>query len=265
METFRIALLLAYDGRFLSGWQIQPHDVTVQGLVEEALTSLAKIPVRVTGAGRTDAGVSAWAQVAHADLPSGFPIPLDRLARVLNTRLPPEIRLLDVRPVPRDFHARHSAKGKVYKYSFRLLPEGLTRHPLADPFSSPIRAGFDLARVVEASKFFLGEHDFRHFSVASSLPEDPVRKVTGLFWEALPAGFALWITGPGFLHRMVRMIGGFLKDVGEGRRSASEIPSLLRPGAPPSFRPVSPLPPEGLSLVRVLYGAGDPFDPRAQN
>ncbi len=265
MKTFRIALLLAYDGRSLSGWQIQPRDVTVQGLLEEVLTSLAGTPVRVTGAGRTDAGVSAWGQVAHADLPGSFPVPLDRLPRVLNTRLPPEIRLLKSLRVPGTFHARHSATGKIYKYTFRLLPEGLVSHPLADPFSSPIRVGFDLTKVREASKAFIGQHDFRHFSVASSLPEDPVRRVTGIFWETLPAGLALWISGPGFLHRMVRMVGGFLKEVGEGRRSGSEIPSLLHRGAPPPFRPVSPLPPEGLALVRVLYGVKDPFDPRHQN
>jgi len=265
MGKTRVALLLAYDGRALSGWQVQPKDRTVQGLLEEALGSLAKVRIRITGAGRTDAGVSAWGQVAHADLPEEFSIPHDRLARILNTRLPPEIRVIESRSVPESFHARHSATGKIYKYSFRLLPETLTRHPLADPFSGPLHADFDLERAAEASRAFIGRHDFRHFSVASSCPEDPVRSITGLFWEPVPAGLSLWITGPGFLHRMVRMIGGILKEVGEGRRSSAEIASLLRPGSPPPFRPITPLPPEGLALVRVLYGHRDPFDPRFQS
>ncbi len=265
MESVRVALLLAYDGRALSGWQVQPEDRTVQGLIEEALEGFAKIRVRITGAGRTDAGVSAWGQVAHADLPPGFSIPHDRLARLLNTRLPPEIRVIESCTVPESFHARHSATGKIYKYSFRLLPNTLTHHPVADPFSGPLHPDFNLTRAVEASQIFIGRHDFRHFSVASSCPEDPVRSITGLLWEPLPSGYALWVSGPGFLHRMVRMIGGILKEVGEGRRSGSEIPALLRPGATPPLRPITPLPPEGLALIRVLYGNRDPFDPRFQN
>ena len=265
MERIRVALLLAYDGRPFSGWQIQPRDPTVQSLLEEALESFAKTRVRITGAGRTDAGVSAWGQVAHADLPPDFSIPPDRLARLLNTRLPPEIRVLESSPVPGDFHARHSATGKIYKYTFRLLPRHLSHHPLDEPFSGSLHSDFNLTTTVEASRAFIGRHDFRHFSVASSCPEDPVRSVTGLLWEPLPAGYALWISGPGFLHRMVRMIGGILKEVGEGRRSGSEIAGLLRPGSPPPFRPITPLPPEGLALVRVLYGNRDPFDPRFQN
>lgn len=261
----RVALQIAYDGREYSGWQTQPVDRTIQGTIEKSFGSLVGKQVRLTGAGRTDAGVSAWGQVAHADLSWDFPIPIGRLPGILNTRLPTNIRCLAAKEVANDFHARHSALGKIYKYTFRILPDFLFHHPLADPLSAPIRSTFNFSKAFEAGNFFLGRHDFRNFSVTSSLPDDPVRLISGLFWDSFPGGVALWITGPGFLHRMVRMIGGILKEVGEGRRSPSEIPDLLLPGAPPPFRPIEPLPPEGLALVRVLYGKRDPFDPRSQN
>lgn len=260
----RIALLLAYDGRDFSGWQVQPGQRTVQGVLGEALSAISGRTVGVAGAGRTDAGVSAWGQVAHADLPEGFSVPINRLARVLNTRLPDSLRIIDCREVSGSFHARHSARGKIYRYAFRILPEGLSHHPVADLFSAPLRSSFSLARARAAGQLFLGTHDFRHFSVASSLPEDSTRRIDALFWEERPAGLVLWVTGPGFLHRMVRMVGGYLREAGEGRRPLSELPSLLGPGSPPPFRSISPLPPEGLSLARVLYHE-DPFDPRTQN
>jgi tRNA pseudouridine38-40 synthase len=262
----RVALLIAYDGRSFSGWQVQPSDRTIQGVIENSLAALANQPVRITGAGRTDAGVSAWGQVAHLDLPASFSIPADRLGRVLNQSLPPEIRILESRQVGPEFHARYRATQKIYKYSFRWLPGTLFRHPGDNPASSPLRSPFVLGKAISASRFFVGPHDFRHFTVGSSCPDDPVRTVTGIFWEKTPDGLSFWISGPGFLHRMVRMIGGFLRDIGQGAREEREIPPLLEPGSShgPS-RSVAPLPPEGLALVRVLYGAIDPFDPRTQN
>ena len=259
----RVALLLAYDGRDFSGWQVQPNRRTVQGTLGEALATLCRAPVGVTGSGRTDAGVSAWGQVAHADLPEGFSIPVDRLPRILNTRLPGSLRVLDCRIVSSSFHARHSARGKIYRYVFRHLPASLSHHPLATPFSAPLPPNFFLPRAREASTFFLGTHDFRHFSVASSLPDDSTRRIDGILWEERCAELILWVTGPGFLHKMVRMIGGYLLEAGEGRRPLEEIPALLRKGAPPPFRAVEPLPPDGLALARVLYD-NDPFDPRTQ-
>ncbi|MGC8529892.1 MAG: tRNA pseudouridine(38-40) synthase TruA [Leptospirillia bacterium] len=259
----RIALLLAYDGRDFSGWQVQPNQRTVQGLLVDALTTLCHTPVGVIGSGRTDAGVSAWGQVAHADLPEGFSIPVDRLPRILNTRLPESLRVLDCRRVPSSFHARHSARGKIYRYVFRRLPVNLSLHPLATPFAAPLPPDFFLPRAREASTFFLGTHDFRHFSVASSLPDDSTRRIDNILWEERPAGVILWVTGPGFLHKMVRMIGRYLLEAGEGHRPLEEIPTLLRKEAPPPFRTVEPLPPEGLALARVLYDT-DPFDPRTQ-
>ena len=263
-SRIRVGLLIAYDGRSFSGWQIQPEDRTVQGVIEEALTSLSGDKVRITGAGRTDAGVSAWGQVAHFELDESISIPVDRLALVLNKRLPPEIRILVSRPVFREFHARYSARQKIYKYSFRWTPEGLSRHPGDHPFSSPISSSFVLERAVAASHLLLGRHDFRHFTVASSAPEDATRTIDDFFWEKTPDGLSFWISGPGFLHRMVRMIGGFLRDIGSGKRHKAELSRLLEPGSPPPEPSISPLPPEGLSLVRVMYRDPDPFDPRKQ-
>lgn len=260
----RIALLLAYDGRDFSGWQVQPNRRTVQGVLGEALFSLCGTSSGVTGAGRTDAGVSAWGQVAHADLPEEFSIPVDRLPRILNTRLPESLRAIDCKSVSPSFHARHSARGKIYRYAFRHLPKTLSSHPLATPFSAPLSSAFSLERAKAASKCFLGTHDFRHFSVASSLPEDSTRRIDGILWDEHPDGLVLWVTGPGFLHKMVRMVGGCILEAAEGRRSLTEIPLLLRKDSPPPFRAISPLPPAGLSLARVLYH-DDPFDPRSQN
>jgi tRNA pseudouridine38-40 synthase len=261
----RVALLIAYDGRLFSGWQIQPSDRTVQGTVEDRLASLLGRSIRITGAGRTDAGVSAWGQIAHFDLPESVTIPVDRLGRILNQGLPPEIRILESRRVDSGFHARYSALQKIYKYSFRWLPGTLSRHPADNPVSSYLHPPFDLERTVSASRLFVGTHDFRHFSVVSSCPENPTRTISGIFWEKTTDGLSFWISGPGFLHRMVRMIGGFLQDVGHGTREEGELLPLLKSGSTkPPLRPVAPLPPEGLSLVRVLYGANDPFDPRSQ-
>ena len=188
---------------------------------------------------------------------------MDRLPRILNARLPESLRVLDCQSVPNVFHARHSARGKIYRYAFRRLPKSLSLHPLASPFSAPLSPAFSLSRAKAAAEYFIGAHDFRHFSVASSLPEDSTRRIDAILWDERPAGLVLWVTGPGFLHRMVRMVGGCLMEAAEGRRSLTEIPSLLREHAPPPFRAISPLPPAGLSLARVLYH-DDPFDPRRQ-
>ncbi len=254
---------MTYDGRDFAGWQVQPDRQTVQGLLGDALSRLFGTPVGVTGAGRTDAGVSAWGQVAHADLPEGSSLPVDRIPRILNTRLPKSLRILDCQRVPSSFHARHSARGKIYRYAFRRLPAPLDHHPLLTPFSTPLPPAFSLARAKEAAEYFIGTHDFRHFSVTSSLPEDSTRRIDRILWEESQAGVVLWVTGPGFLHKMVRMVGGYLLEAAEGHRSLTEISGLLKKSSPPPFRAIAPLPPAGLSLARVLYDH-DPFDPRAQ-
>lgn len=258
----RVALLVAYDGRNTCGWQIQRHGRTVQGTLEDACLTAFGRAVRITGAGRTDAGVSAWGQVAHADIPGDCPVPDDRLEHLLNRALPPEIRIFGSVGVAPSFHARHSARMKIYCYAFRWLPDSLRRHPGDRPFSGPIHRPFVLERAERAGRIFLGAHDFRHFTVAASCPEETVRTISGIFWERTPDGLSLWISGPGFLHKMVRMIGGYLRDVATGARTAEDLPLLLERGSPPPLRPVDPLPPEGLSLVRVLYRPPDPFDPR---
>lgn len=259
----RVKLVLAYVGTGFSGWQIQlrrdgrPAPRTVQGELEAALYSLLGVNARVHGAGRTDAGVHADMQTAHFDVPeqwAGLNWPL-ALRRVL----PPDIGVLSAAPVPQDFHARFSALGKTYRYSFCL--ERHVAFPKLSPFvwaAGPL----DLARMDDAARGLLGEHDFAAFQNSGNRPGgNTLRRLDSArrFPLPLPPGMPedcaglYWIwefTGNGFLKQMVRNIMGFLAEVGRGRLRAEEAARFFATGRRGCF-PTAPA--RGLSLSRVIY------------
>lgn len=257
----RFAFTVSYDGRAFQGWQQQRSGDTVQGTIEESIRQLTGQSVRIQGSGRTDAGVSAWGQVFHVDI-EGDRWTHESLRKGLNHFLPLSIRVLEGRNVFPDFHARHDVIRKIYRYRLSVFPGGgYTPAPLESPFLSHYHYPMNLSLMRETSRFFLGIRDYRHFTVRRSLPDDSRRTVDDLYWETDPSGIWFWVVGRGFLHMMIRFMMGALIDVGRAIRTPEEIGTLLVSGSPAPRFPLRPAYPEGLALVRVLYGKKDPFPP----
>jgi tRNA pseudouridine38-40 synthase len=161
-------LILSYDGTDFHGWQIQPGNQTIQGVLVDAIASVTGEEVLPQGSGRTDAGVHAWGQVASFSLRAG--IPAENLLRALNRVLPAAIRILSAEPAPEGFHARHSAVGKVYQY--RIFP-GAMCSPFMARYVANCRWPLDLEAMQSAADTILGEHDFTSF--AASDPDRSAR------------------------------------------------------------------------------------------
>ncbi|HEX7528302.1 MAG TPA: tRNA pseudouridine(38-40) synthase TruA [Thermoanaerobaculia bacterium] len=243
----RIRLELAYLGTFFEGWQVQaPREGgarprTVQGVLEDSLNEILKAEVRVHGAGRTDSGVHAEAQVAHVDLPPSAPsIPFEGIRRGLNAKLAEDVRVLGVSEAKSDFHARHSATGKIYVYRLR---RGDTLHPHRGLVEALAGEPLDVAAMRTAAATLVGRRDFAPFSLTGSDPETTVRTLARL--DVAERGTLLVITaaGDGFLRGMVRRLVGTLRDAGRGRIRPEE--ALLKPGPTAEAR--------GLTLEKVLY------------
>ena len=258
----RIKLTLAYVGTAFSGWQIQGNGPdgprTVQGELEAALSRLTDMPVRVHGAGRTDAGVHADMQVAHFDVPV-------KLARInwplaLRGLLPDDLGILGAEEAPPDFHARFSALGKVYAYAFSLDAAPLP--PRLSPFIW--RAGpLDLRLMDQAAAALPGEHDFAAFQNSGHDGGNTVRRLDELVRLPLhpspeppyfqPGRYWFWrFTGNGFLKQMVRNLMGFLVEAGRGRLRPEDAATLFAVGKR-GHRPFPTAPAHGLTLIRVLY------------
>ena len=201
-----LAMTVAYDGSAFSGFQYQPRGATVQGTLEEALWAVTGVCARVQGASRTDAGVHAQGQVAVWRT-EAVPVPLDRLAAVLNRRLPPTIRVRDVRTVPASFDPRRS-RAKVYSY--RVVAE-----PPVDPFwvgrVAVAPTALALGPLNAWAALYVGRHDFGGFRHQGSSAGTTVRQVFASHWVAASPGspgWVYWVTGDGFLYHMVRLMVG---------------------------------------------------------
>ncbi len=249
-----LAIQIAYDGSDFHGWQIQPDQTTIQGLVQSVLGELEGAPVAIHGSGRTDAGVHAFAQVASFEFAN--PLPLENLPKAMNHLLPGSIRVLAARPVPDEFHARHSATAKTYEYRIH-------RADICSPFERryayALPYPLDEAAMTAAAKRFVGEHDFQALAAAGG-DEKQTTVRTIYSSELRRAGDRLIyrVRGSGFLYHMVRNIVGTLLVVGRGSLTPDDIPILLANKDRAAAGPTAP--PEGLFLVNVEYGAGqDPF------
>ena len=219
----RTKLTIAYLGGPFHGWQRQPDRRTVQGEIERALTAMTGgIASTVVGAGRTDAGVHAAGQVAHIDLPS--PIPSDGLVRGLNGLLPNEIRIRAAVTVPDAFHARRSARGKLYSYRVRWRPSPLPWVGVRAAVLPHLAAESELAR---AASVLVGRHDFASFTVPDAAAEPTVRTLYRIRLDRRRAGIDLHFVGDGFLRYQVRRMVAALLEVGRGRLTAVELRRLL--------------------------------------
>jgi tRNA pseudouridine38-40 synthase len=244
-----LKLTLAYDGTDFVGWQRQPEGVSIQGLLENSLRPIEGKSVVVHGAGRTDAGVHALGQVASFALTAE--IDPSTLARALNAVLPFDVRVLDAAEMPGDFHARFSAKGKVYEY--RII-----NAPIASPFLRRyvwhVTPALDLDAMERASTALRGLHDFAAFQGAGTNVPSTERTIDRLEWRTDSGPdepLVMEIEGNGFLRHMVRNIVGTLVEIGLGRRPPAQIERIL--ASRDRAQAGATAPPQGLFLKRVLY------------
>jgi tRNA pseudouridine38-40 synthase len=246
----RLKLIVSYDGAPFAGWQSQASGNTIQDRLEEAFHRICSQPVRVHGAGRTDAGVHALAQCAHVDLPERRYQP-DRWVSALNGVLPPAIRIVRCRFVSGKFHARFSAKGKMYRYRIwnaHVLP------PFESGRAWHVMNRLDFERMKIAAKEFSGEHDFAGFAANRGTPEsDTVRNICAVRLRRAGPCCVIEFEGDGFLYKMVRMMVGTLVRVGRGLSSPAEIRARLSSPRKPDFHRRVAAPADGLFLVRVRY------------
>lgn len=219
----RYKCIISYDGSGFSGYQVQPNKRTVQSVLEAVLTKMHKgETVRVSGSGRTDAGVHAKGQVIHFDSP--LIIPEDKWEKALNSLLPEDISVLSVVSVDDSFHARFHAVGKEYRYVLHLSSK---RNPFQRKFAYQYPYRLNIQAMEQASKFFLGTHDFTSFCAAKTEVEDKVRTIESIDFTREDELLTIRFVGNGFLYNMVRILVGTLLEVGSGERSPEDIPIIL--------------------------------------
>ena len=268
-----VLLTIAYDGSTFHGWQKQPGERTVQGVLEQTMTRLFDREILLSGTSRTDAGVHAYGQ--RASFKADLGIPVDKIALVVNNALcasegsesgrggfaKSPIRILKAVEVPPDFHARFNSKGKRYVYKICAGND--------DPFSLVFERNYvyhlsgrlDAETMNEAAQYFVGEHDFKSFEASGGNPrETTVRRMfsagvteTGGAAEADDSlqRIEFSIEGDGFLYNMVRIMTGTLVEVGQGKRRPEDIKEIIEAADRQAAGHTAP--PNGLYLAEVFY------------
>lgn len=243
----RFKLTIQYDGSRYDGWQRQGNTGnTIQGKLEEVFSRMTGDTVEIQGAGRTDGGVHAAGQVATLSLPEGFS-PEDILAYA-NRYLPEDIAVTAAERVPERFHARLSAKGKVYRYAIRL---GAAPDVFRRKYMWHLPKPLDIAAMEQAAGYLTGTHDYRAFCSNRRYKKSTVRTVSAI--EITRQGDDLYLTfrGDGFLYNMVRILTGTLVEVGLGQRKAEEMPTIFASRERTSAGKTAPA--QGLCLMEVVY------------
>ena len=240
-------LTIQYDGTRYDGWQRQGNtDSTIQGKLESVLSRLAGEPVEVNGAGRTDAGVHALGQVASVRLPEG--VTAGEVLEYANRYLPEDIAVTAAEEADGRFHARLSARGKVYRYSLRLgsVPDVFRRR-----YQYRVGEELDIAAMERAAELLTGTHDYRSFCSNKRYKKSTVRTVHAIELERRGDDLTITYRGDGFLYNMVRILTGTLLEVGLGEREAGEMPAIL--AAKDRSAAGKTAPAQGLCLVAVEY------------
>ncbi|PYL22847.1 MAG: tRNA pseudouridine(38-40) synthase TruA [Verrucomicrobia bacterium] len=220
----RLKLIVAYDGSQFAGWQSQSHRNTIQDHIERAFERIGGKPVRVHGAGRTDAGVHALAQCAHADLANDHLLAA-RWTGALNALLPPMIRVLRCRYVAKGFHARLSAKGKIYRYRIWSAP---VLPPVEYGRAWHVTRPLDLKVLKTATKCFVGTHDFAGFAANRGKRErSTIRTIYSLRVRQNGPCVIIDFDGDGFLYKMVRLIVGSLVQCALDKLSIEDLTTGL--------------------------------------
>lgn len=242
-------LVLQYDGAAFSGWQRQPNQRTVQGVVEEALERLCAAPVVALGSGRTDAGVHARGQAVGVRVPDRWEVP--KLRRALNSLLPADVWVAGATEMRAEFHARYSAVGRRYSYYVGTSDDA--RSPFRVRYELPFARPLDRKALDCTAAAIEGEHCFRAFAVAGTAPshDDHRCAVSTAKWTDRPGGLVFVIEANRFLHHMVRFLVGTMLDIATNRRPLSDMARLLVASDNSDVSP--PAPAHALFLDEVRY------------
>jgi tRNA pseudouridine38-40 synthase len=213
MEPQRYFIKLAYDGTRYHGWQIQKNAGSVQQVLTDALSMILRLPVKLTGAGRTDAGVHAREYYAHFDLPGSLSVAeRKKLVFKLNSFLPDDLAIYEIIPVLAHAHARFTANSRTYTYHINTIKD-----PFLAGYSFFLFGHMDLDRMNAGADVLLATSDFTSFTKADSDTKTNICKVTFAKWEKQGSILIFTITADRFLRNMVRAVAGTLLDLGKGR------------------------------------------------
>lgn len=247
-----VRLDISYDGASYGGFQVQENSNTIQGELERALAVLYKQPVRIVGAGRTDAGVHARGQVAHYRAP--FEISAANLPAALNSVLPDDIVVVGAKLVSANFHARFQARRKIYSYT---IDRAKYVQVMRRNYSFHVPGPLDLAAMIKGARLLEGKHDFAAFQATGRSVRDTVRTLyrVGLHDSSRQQLLRLEFEGDGFLYKMVRLLTGSLLRVGRGKLAPEDLAAALEGRNPSAAGPAAP--PHGLCLERVVYNGDE--------
>ncbi|MDI6601305.1 MAG: tRNA pseudouridine(38-40) synthase TruA [Thermoanaerobacteraceae bacterium] len=241
-----IKIKVRYKGTNYCGWQSQINGIAVQDVIEGSIKKVTGEEVKLIGAGRTDAGVHALGQVANFMTASS--ISDKRFPLALNANLPDDIVIYDAEEVNIDFNARYDAKGKHYRY---CIWNSRYRPGLFDEYCYWLPHEVDMEIMQEASKIFIGTHDFKNFMSSGSSIKNTVRTVWDIDVCKRKEIIYVDVKGEGFLYNMVRRIAGCLIEIGKGKRDISDVANLIDNEG--YFFSYMTLPAKGLFLVEVYY------------
>ena len=242
----RVKLVVAYDGTAYHGWQFQPEQPTIEGVLNWALEDLLNEDTEVIGASRTDTGVHALGNVCVFDTESR--IPGEKFAAALNTRLPEDIRIMHSEECEPDFHPRYDAHDKLYEYR---ITRTKTMLPTKRLYSTHIYYPLDVQRMRQAASYLVGRHDFAAFCSAGSTVKDTVRTVLAVDVVEENEDLLIRVKGEGFLYNMVRIIAGTLINVGSGRMKPEAVKNAVMGASRELSGPTAPA--KGLTLVEINY------------
>lgn len=242
----RIKIIVAYDGTNYNGWQIQPNGITIEGILNQALTELTGEPIIVVGASRTDSGVHSLGNVAVFD--TNTRMPSEKISYALNQRLPEDIVVQNSCEVPSDFHPRRCKSRKTYEYKIlnRKFPMPLRRY---DTYFYYRKLDVDLMR--QAAGHLIGEHDFKSFCSIHSQADTTVRTIYELSVVEDQDMIVIRVTGSGFLYNMVRILAGTLIQAGLGEIQPEDMPGILSACDRSAAGPTAPA--HGLTMVGIVF------------
>jgi tRNA pseudouridine38-40 synthase len=252
-----IKMLLMYDGNGYSGWQrlgLSEKNNSIQGILEETISTYLGEEIHIIGSGRTDAGVRALGQVAN--FKSNTKLKLSTIMKDMNQLLPEDIKILEIEDVDKDFHSRYSAISKTYEYR---IDNGERQSVFSRKYTYHVPEELNIDNMKKAAEYLIGTHDFRAFSTDRKDMKSTVRTIydIAIYKPLLKDKYhnqnelRIQITGNGFLYNMVRIITGTLLTVGEGKMSADDINLILK-NKKREMAGIT-LTPQGLFLIEVRY------------